>query len=164
MKRFCFLVVLMALSSSAYAGSTLSFVVGGHRIRIEAPRHCNSPSCVSISIPGIYQSRRWRDRDGDDDRDVAGQVKAAAPAAQQVLAPQTVTPAAATRPTDPPPPAAVVPPPAVFKPAAAATQEVAAPPQPAVQSPKPRLAQQRVEAATPAGAAAGHERVASDRG
>jgi uncharacterized protein (DUF2147 family) len=130
MKRLCFLVVLMALSSSAYAGSSLSFVVGGHRIRIEAPRHCNSPSCVSVSIPGIYQGRRWRDRDEDDDRDVGDQVKAPPPTTQQVAAPPAVAPPAGS------PASALSPPPAVFKPAAAATQEVA-PPQPAVVPPKP---------------------------
>jgi len=56
MKRFGYLVVLMGLNSSAYAGDSLSFV-GGHRVRIEAPRHCRSPSCVSVSIPGIYEMR-----------------------------------------------------------------------------------------------------------
>jgi hypothetical protein len=34
MKRFCCLVVLMALSSSAHAGNSFSFVIGGHLIRI----------------------------------------------------------------------------------------------------------------------------------
>jgi uncharacterized protein (DUF2147 family) len=124
MKRLCFLVVLTALSSCAYAGSSLSFTVGGHRIRIEAPKHCNSPSCVSVSIPGIYQGRRWRGRDEADDRHVAVQVKAPPPATPQVAAP-------------PAPPAAIAPPPAVFKPAAAATQEVAPPPQPAMVPPRP---------------------------
>lgn len=120
MKRLCFLAVLMLLSSSAYAGNSFSFVVGGHRIRIEAPRHCHSPSCISVSIPGIYQARRGRDRFDEDDRDVADPVKA--PAALQPPAPVQVVP--------PPGNPAVVaaPPPAVFKPAAAATQEVAPPP------------------------------------
>lgn len=110
MKGFCFLIVLMLLSSCAHAGNTFSFVVGGHRIRVEAPRHCHSPSCVSVSIPGIYQSRRWRDRLDEDDRDVTEPVK---------------TPAAVQPPIQvvPPPgnPAVVAaPPPAVFKPATAA--------------------------------------------
>ncbi|MDO8400962.1 MAG: DUF2147 domain-containing protein [Bradyrhizobium sp.] len=95
MKRLCFLIVLMLLSSSAHAGNTFSFVVGGHRIRIEAPRHCNSPSCVSISIPGIYQVRRGRDRLDEDDRDVTEPVK---------------TPAAVQPPIVPPPAEAVRPP------------------------------------------------------
>jgi len=130
MKRLCLLVVLMALSSTAYAGSSFSFVVGGHRIRIEAPRHCHSPSCVSVSIPAVYQGRRWRERDEDDDRDVADQAKPP-PAMQQVVAPQ----AAISPVNSPTPPAAVAPP--VFKPAAAATQEVAPPPQPAIAPPSP---------------------------
>ena len=67
MKRFLYLVVLMALSSSAHAGNSFSFVVAGHRVIIEAPRDCSSPSCVSVSIPGIYQARGGRD--GDDDTD-----------------------------------------------------------------------------------------------
>ena len=35
MKRLCFLAVLMLLSSSAYAGDSISFTVGGHRVHIE---------------------------------------------------------------------------------------------------------------------------------
>ena len=67
MKRFFYLVVLMALSSSAQAGNSFSFVVAGHRITIEAPGDCNSPSCVSVSIPGIYPSRGERDRYDEND-------------------------------------------------------------------------------------------------
>ncbi|QWG17440.1 DUF2147 domain-containing protein [Bradyrhizobium sediminis] len=121
MKRFWFLVVLMALSSSADAGNSLSFVVGGHRIRIEAPRHCHSTSCVTLSIPGIQETRRWRDLD-DDEREAAAPVTtvtAAAPVPAQAVPPASNSPVA---------PAAAAPPPAVFKPAAAATQPVAAPP------------------------------------
>ncbi|QWG24605.1 DUF2147 domain-containing protein [Bradyrhizobium sediminis] len=122
MKRFWFLVVLMALSSSADAGNSLSFVVGGHRIRIEAPRHCHSTSCISVSIPGIHETRRWRDRD-EDERDVATPVttpvNTAAPAPAQAVPPASNSPVA---------PVAAAPPPPAFRPAAAATQQVAAPP------------------------------------
>lgn len=120
MKRLCFLAVLMVLSSSAHAGNSFSFVVGGHRIRIEAPRHCNSPSCVSVSIPGIYQARRGRDRFDEDDRDVTDPVKAPVAVPPPI---QTVPP-----PGNPPAAVAAAAPPAVFKSAAATTQEVAAPP------------------------------------
>lgn len=160
MRRFCFLVVLMVLSSSTHAGSSLSFTVGGHRIRIEAPRHCTSPSCVSVSIPGIHRSGRWRDRDDDDDdRVVADPVKA--PAAMQPTAPVQAVPPPANPPVVP---AVVAPPPTVFRPAAAATQQVAAPsavapppalpplpppPPPAVTPP----AEKPAEAARPADAA-----------
>ena len=63
MTRFCFLVALMLLSSSAYAGDSFSFVVGGRRIHIDASRHCRSTSCASVSVS------RNRDRYDDDDRE-----------------------------------------------------------------------------------------------
>jgi Uncharacterized protein conserved in bacteria (DUF2147) len=66
MKRFCAVAVLMLLGSPAHAGESLSFVIGGHHIHIEASRHCNSTSCVSVSIPGIYQKRARFYRDDDD--------------------------------------------------------------------------------------------------
>ena len=90
MKRFCSLAVLMLLSSSAHAGESFSFTVGGHRIHIEAPRHCRSTSCVSVSIPGVYETRRGRDR-SDDRNDAAD----AAPAKPLAAAPAIVAPAKA---------------------------------------------------------------------
>jgi uncharacterized protein (DUF2147 family) len=128
MKRFCFFLALMVLSSSAHAGDSYSFVIAGHRIRIEAPRHCRSASCVSISIPGIYHSNRARDR--DDEVATAPQAApvatnppapTAAPAAPAVTraSPPVVQPVAsqpvATQPVArvaPPPPPAPLPPPA----------------------------------------------------
>jgi hypothetical protein len=87
MKRFFYLVVLMALGSSAQAGNSFSFVVAGHRITIEAPRDCNSPSCVSVSIPGIYPSRGERDRydENDDASDAAAPAKPPAAAPQSAV-------------------------------------------------------------------------------
>lgn len=130
MQRLCYLVVLMVLSSSANAGNSFSFVVGGHRIRNEAPRHCHSPSCVSVSIPGGFQARRGRDRFDDDDRDIADPVKA--PAAVQQPAPVQAVPSPGNAavlaapppavapqnvlPPVPPPPAEAVRPPAVAVP------------------------------------------------
>jgi hypothetical protein len=112
MKRFCFFLALMVLSSSAHAGS-FSFVVAGHRIRIEAPRHCRSASCVSVSIPGIYYSNRWRDRD------------------DEVAAAPQPAPQPAPAPANPPAPVAAPAAPAVTR---ASQAPVAAPPsQPPVQ-------------------------------
>jgi uncharacterized protein (DUF2147 family) len=111
MKRFCFALVLMALSSSAHAGDSFSFVVAGHRIRIEASRHCRSASCVFVSIPGLYRSNRWRDRDDDGAAaPVPVTPPAAAPAAAAVT--RVIQPSIAS-PASPPPvqPAASVPPP-----------------------------------------------------
>src|ERR1700753_333183 len=67
MKRFCALPVLMLLASPAYAGESFSFVFGGHHIHIETSRNCRSSSCVSVSIPGVYEKRARRDRYDDDD-------------------------------------------------------------------------------------------------
>ena len=131
MKRFCFLAVLMLLSPSAYADS-FSFSVGGHRIHIESSRHCRSTSCASVSISGLYQSRRKRDRHDDDNRDEP--VQTTPPASPAVSSVPAAPPA--TKPVQ-----QVAPPPAVFKPAAAVTQPVAVPPpapvQPATTTPPP---------------------------
>src|SRR2546430_825440 len=81
MKRFWFLAVLIALSSSAHAGRSISFSVGGHRVHIESSRHCRSPSCTPMSIFRSLDWRRKRDRH-DDDRDVAAPAKPAPPAPQ----------------------------------------------------------------------------------
>ena len=116
MKRFCFLAALMVLSPSAYAGSSISFSVGGHRIHIEASRHCRSTSCASVSISGIGRSKRY-----DDDRDGAAPVNSAPP---------TVSPSAPPASNPPVPNIVAASPPAVYKPAATVTKEVAAPPAP----------------------------------
>lgn len=116
MKRLSVLAVLMALSSSAYAGGSISFSVGGHRVHIESSRHCRSTSCASVWISG---SRRER---ADDDRDSRAPARATPPAAQTVVPPPppVVQPPAA--------PVIAAPPPAVYTPAASTTQTVAAPP------------------------------------
>ena len=57
MKRLWFFVVLMALSSSASAGGSISFTVRGHRVHIESSRHCRSTSCASVSVSGINRAR-----------------------------------------------------------------------------------------------------------
>jgi hypothetical protein len=121
MKPFFPLAVLMMFGSPVYAADSISFVIGGHRIHIEAPRHCNSASCLSVSIPGVYE-RRGRDRTDDDDRDVA----AAAPAPASVIPP-------ASKAT---PPVLCAPPPPPVRPIASAAPQVAPPPQPRIQPPQ----------------------------
>src|SRR5260370_35563402 len=90
MKRFGFFIALLALSSSAHAGDSFSFVVAGHRIRIEAPPHCRFSSCASVSIPGIYRSNRWRDR---DDEVAAASAQAPANPSARAVAPLAPPPA-----------------------------------------------------------------------
>ena len=145
-QRFCYLAVLMALSSSAHAGNSFSFTVGGHHIQIEAPKNCASASCVSLSIPGIYQSGRRRERDDDDNRNAKQTV--AAPVAPPAPAAVCAPPAATSRPptetvSSIPTPAAAAPiaapiiAPAVVRPAAPVAQQVAVPPPPPMQPAQP---------------------------
>ena len=115
MNRFGLLAALVLLSPSAYAGNSISFSVGGHRVHVEASRYCRSTSCASVSVSGLYDSRRKRDRFEDDDQP----------------APAKAAPTVAPPVSNPPAPAIVTaPPPAVYRPAALAAQTVAAPPPP----------------------------------
>src|SRR3984893_1510101 len=152
MKRFHSLVVLMLLSSSAHAGNSLSFVIGGHRIHIGAARHCRSASCVFVSIPGVYETRRGRDRNEDRDEPAPAKPVAAAPSPQQVSTSAIVPPAAkpSVQPVASAPPATVtlaasttreVAPPAPMRPTAQATTRtiivMPAPPLAPIEPPKP---------------------------
>jgi hypothetical protein len=108
--RFFYVAVLTVLSSSAYAGHSFSFVVGGHRVRVEAPRHCYSPSCLTVSIPEIRETL-----DRYDNTEPAG---AAAVATKPLApAPEAVSPRPASLPTPAP----------RVELAGAATRDVAAP-------------------------------------
>ena len=121
MKRLCFLAVLMALSSSAYAGRSISFSVGSHRVHIESSRHCRSVSCASMSISKSLNWRHRRDR-YEDERDMA------VPAKPVPSVPQTVSPPAPPATTAPAKTIVAAPPPAIYTTAASRSQIVAAPP------------------------------------
>jgi uncharacterized protein (DUF2147 family) len=139
MKRLCYFIALMALSSSAHADS-FSFVVAGHRIRIEAPGRCRSASCVSVSIPGIYRSNRWRDRDDD----VAASSEPAPvnpPPPAQSPAPLPQLAATTTQTIAPPPPPSV--------PVVSMTQPVVVPPPPKLEPVKTIAAEIPVVAPKP---------------
>jgi uncharacterized protein (DUF2147 family) len=115
---------LMVLGSPVYAAESISFLIGGHRIHIEAPRHCNSASCVSLSIPGVYE-KHGRDRTDDEDRHVAA---AAPPPAQASAVPSAGKPSVQ--------PVACLPPSPPVRPVAAAAL-VSAPPPPSQIPPPP---------------------------
>jgi hypothetical protein len=128
MKRFCALAVLMLFGSPVHAGDSFSFVIVGHHIHIETSRHCNSASCVSVSIPGVYQKRARRDRDDDEVRD----------------APQPARPAPVAAPVAPP----VSPPPVqpiVCAPAAPLTHPVAPVAPQGVTQPQPQIQPPRIQ-------------------
>lgn len=127
MKRFCFLAVLIALSSPADARS-ISFNVGSHRVHVESSRHCRSLSCASRWISRKFGWRRKRDR-YDDARDAAAPAKPV-----PSPPPQTVSP-----PASPAPPATkapvqtivAAPAPAVYAQAASSSRVITlAPPPP----------------------------------
>ena len=135
MKRFYGLAVLMLLGSPAYAGSSFSFVIGGHHIHIETSGHCYSASCVSVSIPGVYEKRARRDRYDDEIRDAPPPAPVTASVAAPVAPPQVSQP-----PVTPAQPVACAP--AAAPPRPVAPQVVAAPP--------PQVLPPRVQAVTTA--------------
>jgi hypothetical protein len=129
MKRLGYLAMLMVLSSSAttaQAGQSYSFVIGGHRIHIEARHGCRSLSCVSWSDLG----RNRRDRDEDAP---AAKPSVAAPAPAQAQP----APAAVQAPPAPAPVQQQVQPAQQAQPV---QQAQVAPPAPQVQSPQVQVA------------------------
>jgi len=105
MHRFGPLVALMALSGTAHAADSFSFVISGHRVHIEAPRNCRSASCVSMSISGLHARQGGPDRD-----DVVAAPTPAPPVATRppVSAPVAIPPPPPKVPTPPPPAAPLV--------------------------------------------------------
>jgi uncharacterized protein (DUF2147 family) len=112
MKKLAIVATLLLAATSAYAGNSISFEVNGHKIRIEAPRNCDSLSCLQISgISGSgfgSKSKRYDDGNYDDDNNAiantgqppaksqpAPAVQATAPVAQTPIqvAPAQVAPA-----------------------------------------------------------------------
>jgi uncharacterized protein (DUF2147 family) len=74
MKKFFVVAALLMATTTAHAGG-ISFEIEGQRIRIEAPRNCDSLSCIRITAPGFkgFKSKRFDDDDDagyrDDRRD-----------------------------------------------------------------------------------------------
>ena len=107
MNKLCILAALLLATTAAQAGNSVSFEIEGHRIHIEAPKNCNSLSCLKISAPGLSGSGfnlkgfRWFNNDDDDVADnspapapsTAPAPKAAAAPAVQAAAPPAPAPA-----------------------------------------------------------------------
>lgn len=101
MKKTFYLAVAVALSmasSTARAGEGMTFNVDGQKIRIEAPRNCNSLSCVSVTKNGSPIDMKNMDvkgRKSDDDVATSSPPTAPpappAPAVQAAPAPAPVT-------------------------------------------------------------------------
>ena len=143
MKKLYILAALLTAATSAHAGG-ISFEIEGQRVRIEAPRNCDSLSCIKITAPGFkgFKSKRY-----DDDDDVAARDDRAyrddpppakyapAPAPVQAAAPQPAAPVAA--------PAAPAPAPTTVASAAPVQTEIVQPapaPAPVAAAPAPQPA------------------------
>jgi uncharacterized protein (DUF2147 family) len=140
MKKLYVLAALLMATTSAHAGNSISFEIEGHRIRIEAPRNCDSLSCIRVSAPSLSGSSfggfKGFNAKSNDDNDVAERADPpkAAPA-----------PAPAVQPTAPQPAAPVA------NPAPAANPAPSAPTAVATASPAPSAG---FDASTPAAAPA----------
>jgi uncharacterized protein (DUF2147 family) len=101
MKKFLVVAALLMATTAAHAGNSVSFEIEGQKIRITAPKHCDSLSCIQISAPGLsgsgfgFKSFKSSDDDVAERSDPAPQTAAPAPAAQ-AAAPQPAAPVAAT--------------------------------------------------------------------
>ena len=146
MKKLYILAALLMAATSAHAGG-ISFEIEGQRVRIEAPRNCDSLSCIKITAPGFkgFKSKRYERYDDDDDvaarddrayRDDPPPAKyAPAPAPVQAAAPQPAAPVAA--------PAAPAPAPTTVASTAPAQTEIVQPapaPAPVAAAPAPQPA------------------------
>ena len=97
MKKLTILAALFMATTSAHAGNGISFEIEGQKIRIEAPRNCDSLSCVKISAPG-FKGFKSNHSDDDDDTVSSPPPAKSAPALApvQATAPQPVAPVATT--------------------------------------------------------------------
>src|SRR5258708_35092013 len=106
MKKLYVLAALLMASTAAHAGNSISLEIGGHKIRIEAPKNCDSVSCIQISAPSLSGSglsfknlKATRDDDDVASRaDPPAQKSASAPL-DQAAAPQPPVAAAGNAPS-----------------------------------------------------------------
>jgi uncharacterized protein (DUF2147 family) len=67
---FAAAAALLMASSAAQAGDGFSFSIDGQKMRIEAPRNCNSLSCISVTKNGStidMKNMNLKGRNSDDD-------------------------------------------------------------------------------------------------
>jgi uncharacterized protein (DUF2147 family) len=158
---FAAAAALLMTSSAAQAGDGFSFTVDGQKMRIEAPRNCNSLSCISVTSNGSAIDMKNTNKKGrkSADDDVATNSQPSAPPAPPapapaVQAPPAPAPVAKTAPPAPPAVANNVPPAPSPAPVADTTRErvtglPAAPPAPAASTAPAAPAQAPVASAVP---------------
>jgi uncharacterized protein (DUF2147 family) len=86
MKKLFIAAALLLATTSAHAGNSISFEIGGHKVHIEAPKDCDTLSCLKVSAPGLSAAdfKGFKPKHSGDGEDVA---------AQSDPAPQTEAPA-----------------------------------------------------------------------
>src|SRR5260370_18084234 len=94
MKKLIVLAALFMATTSAHAGNGISFEIEGQKIHIEAPRNCDSLSCIKISAPG-FKGFKSNHADDDDDTVSSPPPATSAPAPVHAPAPQPLPPAPA---------------------------------------------------------------------
>jgi uncharacterized protein (DUF2147 family) len=106
---FAATTALLLATTSARAGSGISFEIDGQRVRIESPRGCSSLSCITISAPG-YKGKLgnidlngFGSKDKDEDVSTPATTTTAAPAATAPAPSPVATSAAAPVATAPAP-------------------------------------------------------------
>jgi uncharacterized protein (DUF2147 family) len=138
------------MTSTADAGSAISFQIEGQRIYIAQPKGCNSLSCIEINAPGLSGKSfnlKSLNLDGFKKDSDDGLATAAAPATPQA----TPAPAAPTaQASQPPAPAASIPPPPPPPPAPAPPAAGDAAPASSAQAVDPPPAPQPTQVATAA--------------
>jgi len=119
MKKTLYLAAAAALlmaSTNAHAGNGISFEIDGQKIHIEAPRNCNSLSCLSVTNNGSainLKNINLKGKKSDDDDDDVATTSAPTKVQQPAQAPAPAPLPVANNPPPPPPPVANnVPPPA----------------------------------------------------
>src|SRR6266849_10808329 len=106
MKKLYLLAALLMASTAAHAGNSVALQIGGHKIRIEAPKDCDKLSCLQISAPSLSGSDLFKGfKSSRDDDDVASRTdpppaqKAAAAPVDQAAAPKPPVAAAGSAPS-----------------------------------------------------------------
>jgi uncharacterized protein (DUF2147 family) len=127
------ILALVALVPSAQARS-FSFVFHGHQVRVEAPRHCRSARCISLSVPGFHRNGSQPEPEDDTAAASTPSVPAAPPAAPAKTAPALAQSAPM------PAPAPVAPAPLITAATKAPVETTAAVPAPPASSPSIELA------------------------
>jgi hypothetical protein len=105
MKKLYVAAALLMASTAAHAGNSnsISFEIDGHKIRIEAPKHCDALSCIKITGVSGLNLNGFKPSHDDDDADTdAAPPAPPKPAAQPAVSQPSAPAASNTTPTPQP--------------------------------------------------------------